>query len=382
MPHNPLEIQKSLYLRVTETGSKLWRYNYRHSGKQKTLALGIYPDVSLADARQRHKGARKLLADGIDPSAERRAIAAAEKINATNTFGHIAEEWIAGPHAAKVAPTTAAKTRSSLRANVLNELGSVPITELTAPLLLATLRKVESRATYSAHRYLQLITQIYRYAIASGYTDRNIAADLKGALKPYSVEHHPAITDPSKLSELLRIIDGYSGSPVTVAALKLAVQLFVRPGELRKAKWVEIDLDNGVWSFVATKTKTPHIVPLSAQAISILRGIQPITGHLDYVFSGVRNKSRPMSENTINAALRYLGFAGDDVVGHGFRATARTILDEVLNYPAHIIEQQLAHAVRDPNGRAYNRTAHLPQRREMMQSWANYLDGLKGGAKK
>lgn len=369
-----------LYLLVTATGSKLWRFNYRHLSKHKTLALGTYPDVTLATARERHQSARRLLADGIDPGAERKAQARAIAAKVENTLQAIADEWLSGPHAAKVTPGTAAATAKLLKADILTDLGGLPIADITAPILLSTLRKIEARAPYSAHKALQMCGQIWRYAIATGRAERDITADLRGALKPFKVRHHPAITDPARQADLLRAVDGYTGSPLTVAALRLAVLSFVRPGELRQARWADIDLEGGTWAYRVTKTGTDHIVPLSRQAVAILEGIRPLSGHLGYVFPGVRSKDRPMSENTVNAALRYLGFDGGEAVGHGFRATARTILDEVLGYPPHLIEHQLAHAVKDPLGRAYNRTAHLPQRRDMMQSWADYLDQIKAGA--
>lgn len=369
-----------LYLLVTTTGSKLWRFNYRHHGKHKTLALGAYPDVPLTKARERHQAARQLLADGVDPAEDRKAQAQAIAAKTSNTLSAIVEEWLAGPHAAKVAPGTAAATAKLLRKAILADIGGLPIADITAPVLLASLRKIEARAPYSAHKSLQLSGQVWRYAIATGRAERDISADLKGALKPFKVKHQPAITDPTRLGDLLRAIDTYTGSPLTLAALRLAILTFVRPGELRKARWADIDLDAAEWRYHVTKTKTDHIVPLAAQAVATLREIEPLSGHREYVFSGVRTKARPMSENTVNAALRYMGFSGDDVVGHGFRATARTILDEVLGFPAHLIEHQLAHTVKDPLGRAYNRTAHLPQRREMMQRWADYLDKLKAGA--
>ncbi len=371
-----------LLLVVTPQGSKLWRFNYRHQGKHRTMALGKYPDVSLARARERHRSARELLADGVDPFAAKQAAAAEMAAKTVNTLTAIADEWLKGKHAAKVTPLTAARTDALLRPNVLDAIGARPLADISAPELLAVLRKIEERgAGYSAHKALQVCGQVWRYAIATGRAERDITADLRGALNSFRVKHLPAIVEPMRLGELLRAIDTYSGSPLTVAALRLSILVFVRPGELRHARWKDIDLAAAEWRYYVTKTKTDHIVPLPAQAVAILNGIHPLTGHLEYVFAGVRSKARPMSENTINAALRYLGFSGDEVVGHGFRATARTILDEVLGYPPHIIEQQLAHAVKDPLGRAYNRTAHLPQRREMMNRWASYLDELKAGAK-
>jgi integrase len=247
--------------------------------------------------------------------------------------------------------------------------------------LLGVIQKLEARGVgYSAHKLLTHCRQIWALAMDEEIIDRDPTVTLRKQLKAYKVTHHPAITDPVKLGELLRAMDGYTGNIVTTSALRLAPVLFVRTGELRHALWQDIDLDRAEWAYISTKTHTPHIVPLPTQAVTILTTLHEVTGGGELVFPGTRSKTKPISDNTINAALRYLGFSGDDVVGHGFRATARTILDEVLQYPPHIIEQQLAHAVKDPNGRAYNRTAHLPQRTAMMQGWADYLDKLKAGA--
>ncbi len=372
---------RGLYLLVQPNGGKLWRFNYRFGGKYKTLALGVYPDVSLAKARTAHQEARTLLADGIDPAASRREQAHAAAAKTLHTVQAVAQEWLDGPHAAKVTPGTRAATEKLLSANIFPSLGATPIADVTAPDLLAALRPIEARATYSAHKLLQTCGRLWRYAIATGKVERDIAADLQGALKPFKVKHHAAITDPVRLGDLLRAIDGYHGSPLTVAALKLGLLTFVRPGELRKARWANIDLDGKTWAYHVGKTKTEHIVPLSRQAIAVLTDLRDISGAGELVFPGVRAKGRPMSENTVNGALRGIGFDADEVTGHGFRATARTILDEVLEIPAHLIEHQLAHSVRDPLGRAYNRTAHLPQRREMMQQWADYLGQVRAGAK-
>ena len=257
-------------------------------------------------------------------------------------------------------------------------IAGLPVADVTAPALLAALRKLEKRGVIeTAHRARTLAGQVFRYAIATGRAKYNPAADLAGALELPKVQHFASITEPAKVGELLRTVQGYGGSPVTVAALRLAPLVFVRPGELRQARWADIDLDASEWRFIASKTGTPHIVPLSLQAVAILRDLHPLTGRSEYVFPGVRSARRPMSENTVNAALRYMGIDGDTMSGHGFRAMARTILDEVLQFRPDYIEHQLAHAVRDPNGRAYNRTAHLPERRKMMQAWADYLDQLR-----
>jgi integrase len=266
----------------------------------------------------------------------------------------------------------------------LASISNLPVAEISAPSLLAALRKMEQRGIVtSAHRARGLAGQVFRYAIATGRAERNPATDLIGALERPQTTHFASIILPSKIGELLRAIHRYEGSPVTIAALKLAPLVFVRPGELRTAEWSEIDLDKAVWDISAEKMKMkqPHLVPLSGQAIAILRDLYPLTGGGKYVFPGVRSIRRPMSENTINAALRYMGFDRDTMTGHGFRAMARTVLDEELGFPVDHIEHQLAHAVRDANGRAYNRTSHLPSRRKMMQAWADYLDTLRIGAK-
>lgn len=371
---------KGLHLLVTPTGSKLWRFNYRHQGKHKTLALGAYPDVTLAMARERHRAARTQLAEGVDPAAVKQAAKAATREAKRHTVEAVAGRWLA-LHASKVAASTATATHKLLAKNLFPLLGARPIAEVTKADLLEVLQCMEARgAVYSAHKLLGQVRQIWRMAHDEEVIGRDVTGSLRGLLKTHETRHHPAITDPAKLGGLLQAIEGYSGSIFTQAALRLATMLFVRPGELRMMLWADVDLEKGQWAFRVSKTKTDHLVPLPRQAIAILTALHEVSGAGEYVLQGVRNHARPMSENTVNAALRYLGYSGDDVVGHGFRATARTILDEVLSYPPHIIEQQLSHAVRDPLGRAYNRTAHLPQRRAMMQAWADYLDQLKAGA--
>lgn len=369
-----------LYLLVNTTGSKLWRYDYRFQGKRKTLAIGKYPDVSLAQARERHQEARALLAQDIDPAEKKQEAKQATKSANENTVKAVAEKWLE-LHASKVEASTARATRRLLEKDLFSYLGDKPISQVGKDDLLPVLQRLEDRgAGYSAHRLLEKCRHIWRMALADEVVERDITVTLRGLLKTYTVRHMPAITDPARLAELLRAIDVYTGSIITVTALKLAPMFFIRPGELRFAKWADIDLEAGVWSYTSSKKKIQHIVPLATQAISILGELSAITGTGMYVFPGRRSKSRPMSENTINTALRYMDFPSDEIVGHGFRATGRTILDEVLNYPPHIIEQQLTHTVKDPLGRAYNRTAHLPQRKAMMQAWADYLDKLKAGA--
>jgi len=368
-----------LYLEVSPAGGKLWRWKYRINGKEKRLAIGIYPDTGLADARDKRDAARKLLAAGIDPGEHRKAEKAAGEERAANSFEVIAREWLGKQ-------TWVEHYRVKVEAWMANDvypyIGGRPVAELAAPEFLRVGRRMEERgALESAHRVLQTCGQVMRYAIATGRADRNPVADLKGAIASPAERHHAAITDPAVLGGLLRAIEGYSGDPTTRAALKLSALLFVRPGELRHAEWMEFDLDAGEWNIPAGKMKMrqPHLAPLCEQAVAILRELHPLTGRGQYVFPGGRSPRRPMSNNAINAALRRMGYGTDTMTAHGFRATARTILDEVLGYRPDFIEHQLAHAVKDPNGRAYNRTAHLPERRKMMQGWADYLDALRSG---
>ena len=370
-----------LFLLVTPQGGKYFRFKYRFDGKEKLLALGTYPEISLADARQRRDEARRQVAHGIDPGAVRKAQKQAETEEA-ETFEVIAREWHTKFTQTR-APGHAVKLLNALKRDLFPWIGVRPIKELKAPELLASLRRIESRgALETAHRMRGLLGQIFRYAVATGRAERDPAADLRGALPQPNENHHAAITDPKEVAPLLRAMDGYQGHFVVKCALRLAPLLFVRPGELRHAEWAEIDLEESVWNIPASKMKMkePHLVPLSDQAVEILRELQPLTGTSRYVFPSARSYARPMSNNAILASLRRMGYDKDTMTGHGFRAMARTILDEVLQVRPDFIEHQLAHAVRDPNGRAYNRTAHLEERRKMMQLWANYLDGLKTGA--
>lgn len=370
-----------LFLLITPQGSKLWRLKYRHERKEKLLALGTYPEISLADARERREEARKQLAHGIDPGAVRKAQKHAETVE-TETFEVIAREWFA-KFTNTWSEKHAATTLRRMGQDLFPWIGKRPIAEIKASELLSVLRRVESRgALESAHRIRTIAGQIFRYAVATGRAERDSSADLKGALPQPDVKHHAAITDPKEVGPLLRIMDGYQGHFVVKCALRLAPLFFVRPGELRHAEWAEIHLDEAVWNIPAhkMKMKQAHIVPLCRQAVEILTQLKELTGASKYVFPSGRSFARPMSENTINAALRYMGYDKDTMTGHGFRAMARTILDEVLHVRPDFIEHQLAHAVRDPNGRAYNRTAHLEERRIMMQKWADYLDALKVGA--
>lgn len=370
-----------LYLLVKAAG-KYWRMDYRHLNKRKTLALGVYPEVSLAKARQRREQARELLADGIDPSQNKREEKQTRIEAAAFTFEAVAREWLQKTEANR-ATSTQEKITTWLVQHVFPYLGNTPISAIGPRDVLLTVQKIEARgAIESAHRVKQICGQIFRYAVATGKAERDVTADLKGALAVIPGSHYAAITEPMQVGQLMRSIHSYSGHPFAAAALKLSPLVFVRPGELRSAEWAEINLDASEWRISGSKMKMrlDHLVPLSAQAVDILRAMHPLTGHGKYVFPSIRTGARCMSENTINAALRSMGYAKDVMTAHGFRATARTIMDEVLGERVDLIEHQLAHAVKDPNGRAYNRTAHLPARREMMQRWADYLDKLRKGA--
>jgi integrase len=373
---------EGLYLHVTETGTKLWRFRYRFSGKEKLLALGKYPEISLFDARRKRDDARKLLANGVDPGAVRKAQKQAE-VEETETVEVIAREW----HEKFKSTWTeghAAKLMRCLERDVFPWIGSRPIKEIKAPELLTVLRRVESRGVLEgAHRVRGICNMIFRYAISTGRAERNPAQDLIGSLPPAKEKHLAAITEPKKVRELLLAIDGYVGSYVVKLALQLSPLVFVRPGELRHMEWKEVDFENALWSIPAEKMKMrePHLVPLSKQAIKILEELQKLTGTSQYAFPSGRTYDRPMSNNAILAALRRMGYTKDEMTPHGFRAMARTIIDEVLQIRPDFIEAQLAHRVSDPLGRSYNRTHHLNERRKMMQTWADYLDGLKTGAK-
>ena len=370
-----------MYLLVKATG-KYWRMDYRYLDKRKTLALGVYPEVSLAKARKRREEARELLADGIDPAQSKREKKQAQVIAAGNTFEIVARQWLEKT-AANRATTTQTKITAWLNSNIFPIIGNLAISTISPRDVLAAVRKMEARgAIDSAHRVKQICGQIFRFAVAEGTAERDVTADLRGALAAVPKGHFAAITEPKQVGELLRAIYGYTGHPYTVAALKLSPMLFVRPGELRSAEWAELDLDTAEWRIPAAKMKMgiEHLVPLPSQALALLRDLQPLSGHGRYVFPSIRTGERCMSENTVNAALRGMGYAKEVMTAHGFRATARTILDEVLGERPDLIEHQLAHAVRDPNGRAYNRTSHLPERKKMMQRWADYLDSLRSGA--
>ena len=370
-----------MYLLVN-AGGKYWRMDYRFADKRKTLALGVYPEVSLAKARQRREKARELLADGIDPSTAKREEKQAKADAAAHTFALVAREWLAKT-AAERADATQNKITSWLEKDVIPFIGDMPISAIGPRDVLAALRKMEARgALDSVHRVKQVTGQVFRYAVAIGAAERDVTQDLKGSLAKAAPGHFAAITEPKQLGDLMRALFNYAGHPNVVTALRLTPLVFVRPGELRTMEWAEVDLEAAEWRIPGAKMKmkADHIVPLSTQALVLLRGMYPATGHGKFVFPSLRTDERPMSENTINAALRGMGYTKEMHSAHGFRATARTIMDEVMGERVDLIEHQLAHAVKDVNGRAYNRTAHLPARCEMMQRWADYLDKLRVGA--
>ncbi len=368
--------ERGLYLELSLSGAKLWRFKYRFEGKEKRLSFGMYPDVSLKQARERREEARMTLARGIDPGLQKKALKAAAANRAANSFEVVAREF----HSKQAG--TWSKAHSSrwlgrMTRDIFPFLGSSPIENISAPDLLAVLRKVEPRALETAHRLRFQCGQVFQYGVATGRCTRNISRDLAGALQPARPKHFAATTEPNDFAPILRLIHAYRGTAVVSAALRIAPLVFVRPGELRQAKKGEIDLETAEWRFVSSKTQKEHLVPLSRQVVEILRELDPVTEGSDYVFPGARSSKRPMSDNAILAAMRSMEIPNDVMTGHGFRAVARTILDEVLGFRADIIEHQLAHEVKDPNGRAYNRTSFLPERRRMMQAWADYCDELR-----
>ena len=376
--------EKGLYLFIQATGSKLWRFDYRFLGKRKTLALGSYPDVSLSHARDKRDKARSLLASEppIDPSENRKAEKSSKLLNSENSFEVIAREWWQ-THMKNKAASHKDKVIRRFELYLFPWIGSKPIADITAPQMLQVVKRIETlNKLETAHRALQTAGQVFRYAVQTGRAIRDVTVDLKGALPPTSIKHMAAFTEPKQIAELLRAIDSFGGTLTVQCALKLSPLVFVRPSELRQAKWRDIDLDAGEWRYLVSKTKTDHLVPLSTQAINILRTIHPLSGHGEYVFQGGHSPLRPMSEAAVNAALKRMGYdTQSEITGHGFRAMARTILHERLNIDPHIIEHQLAHKVPDALGAAYNRTKFIEQRKLMMQQWADYLDELKSGAK-
>ena len=369
--------ERGLFLLVTPTGGRLWRLRYRIGNLEKLISLGAYPDVPLKRAREKRDDARRLVADEIDPSADRKAKRAAMLV----TFEGVAQEWL-DLQDKSLAPETISILGSRLNSGLYPYLGSRPVGAITAQELLAALRRIEARGRHeTAHRVRALAGRVLRYAVATGRAQHDVAADLKDALAPVKSKNFASVTDPVRVGELMRAIDGYTGHPVTALALKLAPLVFVRPGELRAAEWSEFDLPNAEWRIPGTRMKMgePHVVPLARQALAILRELQPLARGGRYLFASLRTRDRPMSNNTINAALRRLGYSGEEQTAHGFRSMASTLLNE-QGFPPDVIELQLAHAERNKVRAAYNKAQRLAERRKMMQAWADYLDGLRAGA--
>jgi len=369
--------ERGLFLFVTPTGGRLWRLKYRVRDREKLISLGAYPDVGLKRAREKRDEARKLLADGVDPSAERQE----RRTALLETFEGVAEEWLE-LQSKSLAAETISILGTRLKSALYPYLGSRPITAITAQELLGALRRIEARGRHeTAHRVRALAGRVLRYAVATGRAQHDVAADLKDALAPVKSRNFASVTDPVRVGELMRAIDGYTGHPVTALALKLAPLVFVRPGELRAAEWAEFDLLAAEWRIPGARMKMgdPHIVPLSRQALAILRELEPLARGGRYLFPSLRTRDRPMSNNTINAALRRLGYTSQEQTGHGFRTMASTLLNE-QGFPPDVIELQLAHSDRNKVRAAYNKAQRLSERRKMMQAWADYLDGLRAGA--
>lgn len=369
-----------LYLEISPSGNKLWRLKYRFAGKEKRLALGIYPDVSLAGAREGRGEARRLLAQEIDPGEHRKEQRTAKAARATNSFEAVAREWLA-KYSPRWAASHSGKIIKRLENDVFPWIGAQPIADISPPEVLRVLNRIEGRGAHdTAHRALQNCGQVFRYGVATGRILSDPCRDLRGALRPLKHEHFPSITEPVAVAELLRAIDGFKGTFTVQCALRLAPMFFVRPGELRSAEWEHFDLEKGEWRYLVTKTNTEHLVPLATQAVAILKDLHALTGQRRHVFPG-RDPKKPMSDAAVNAALRRMGYdTRTEITGHGFRAMARTILHQELGIAPEVIEHQLAHRVPDVLGTAYNRTKFIKERRKMMQQWADYLAKLKAGA--
>ena len=375
----PLSDGQSLYIEIMPNGGKYWRLRYRFAGKQKRIAFGVYPEVGIKEAREKASKARQLLRDGLDPSDVKRERKLQSHISAESSFSIVAKEWF-DKEKLHWSEGHTIRVDRFVQKYLNPDLGKRPISEISPQELLAVLRKKESEGRHNtAHRVKQTAGQIFRYAVATGRAPRDPSRDLDGALTKPVEKHFAAITDPAGVKKLLIAMDGFDGTKVVEVALKLSPLVFVRPKELRHMAWSEVDLEKRLWSIPAEKMKLKlsHLVPLSSQAVDLLKEIEPHTGRYKYVFPNARGISRPLSENGVRTALRTLGYTNEQMTPHGFRAMARTLLDEVLGYRIDWIEHQLAHAVKDTNGRAYNRTTHIEQRREMMQKWSDYLDSLK-----
>ena len=377
-----LSDEKGLYLFIQPGGGKLWRFDYRFLAKRKTLALGSYPDVSLLEARDRRDVARKQLANDIDPGESKKAVKASGLEAAANSLEVVAREWALSYFKNKSA-SHQDRTVRRLENYIFPWLGSKPISEISAPQILESLKRIEKlNKLETAHRTLQATSQVFRYAVQTGRALRDPCVDLRGALPATVVKHMASFTEPKEIAELLRAIDGFTGSITVQVALRLSPLVFVRPSELRTAKWADIDIEAKEWRYRVSKTNTMHLVPLSTQAVKLLEEIRPISGNGEFVFQGGHDPKKPMSAAAINAALQRMGYdTKTEITAHGFRAMARTILHERLNIDPYIIEHQLAHKVPDALGAAYNRTKFIEQRTAMMQAWADYLDELKAGAK-
>ena len=368
---------RGMYLIVTPRGGKYWRLDYRFNGKRQTLSLGTFPSTSLKDARRKCENTKSLIEDGIDPSRQRKIKLAGDK----DSFEAVAKEWY-GKYRSQWTDNHAATTLRRIEANLLPWLGNRPIAVIEPPEILQTLRRIENRGSLeTAHRVQQIASRIFRYAVATGQCTRDPTTDLKGALPPTRSTHFPTITDPTEIGALLRAIDGYQGSPITQLALQMAPLVFVRPGELRHSEWEEIHFDEATWRIPAAKMKMrrDHIVPLSLQTLRILEELKLLTGTGTYVFPSTRSVTRPMSENTVNGALRRLGYTSDEFTGHGFRSMASTTLNE-NSWNRDAIERQLAHVDNNSIRATYNYAEHLEERRLMMQWWADHLDHLKNKA--
>lgn len=370
--------EKGLHLLVKPNGSKYWRFKYRYFGKEKQLAIGVYPEVTLAQARTKRDEARKLLADDIDPGALKQSHKRAKQLALENSFEAIAREWHT-KFTPKWTKDHGERILIGLEKDIFPVIGKKPITEIMPPEILNAGRRIESRgAIETAHRLIANCSKVFTYAIQTGRADRNPCIDLRGALTPIKTKHHASITDPNKIADLLRSIESYEGFFPTKCALRLAPLLFVRPGELRHAEWSEFDFEKAEWRIPAHKMKMRemHIVPLATQAIAILQELQPYTGNEKYLFPSIRSLQRPMSENTINGALRRLGYTSDEMTAHGFRSMASTLLNE-QGWNRDAIERQLSHGERNKIRAAYNYAEYLPERRKMMQEWADYLESIK-----
>jgi integrase len=374
-----------LFLLVQPTGGKLWRLKYRVDGREKKLGIGTYPEISLADARKRRDDARELVATGKDPSREKQRDKTRARLEAENTFSAISAEYCKKRRrdgAKAWAPATA--VRSEYLLSLLTPaMGAIPIAEIEPADVLGAIRKIEGKGNLeSARRTLQLASAVFRYAVATARLASDPTRDLRGALTAPTVTHYGAITDAKRVGELLRTIDGYEGQGLTRLAMQLAPHVFVRPGELRHADWAEFDLEGKLWIIPAEKMKMrkAHHVPLSRQSVDLLKDLQSITGLAGFVFPSIRTRARPMSENTINAGLRRLGYASDEMTAHGFRAMASTLLNESGKWHPDAIERALAHGDSDKVRAAYHRGAHWKERVEMAQWWSDYLDQLRKGA--